>query len=300
MTNAPRPRYDCYVAIGDSSTEGLDDPDGRGGYRGWSLRLAERIAENQGRLTYANFGVRGRRTAQILEEQLAPALALRPDLVTLFSGTNDVVARHFDVDRVAADVERMHVAFRGVGATVLTFTLPDLTAVMPLARRLAPRIAALNAALRDVSHRTGALLVDLALCSVASDPRLWSEDRLHANAAGHARIAEALAQALELPGADASWSTPLPFQQPPSRLTWWLAEGRWSARHLLPWVWRHLRGRSSGDGRGPRHPVPVTLTASTHRFPSEGSPSGRPPHEPPGLDSRPRSAGMPETGYHSS
>lgn len=261
------PRYDRYVAIGDSSTEGLDDPDGRGGYRGWARRLAERIAETQGTLTYANLGVRGRRTAQILEEQLAPALALHPDLVTLFSGTNDVVARRFDVDRVAADVERMHLAFRDTGATVLTFTLPDLTPVMPLARRLSPRIAALNTALREVSRRTGALLADFALHPVASDPRLWSEDRLHANAAGHARIAEALAHALGLPGAEESWSAPLPFQPPPSRLTWWLAEWRWSSRYLVPWVWRHLRGRSSGDGRGPRHPVPVTLTASTPAIP---------------------------------
>ena len=33
-----------YVAIGDSSTEGIYDPDGSGGYRGWANRLAERIA----------------------------------------------------------------------------------------------------------------------------------------------------------------------------------------------------------------------------------------------------------------
>ena len=31
-----------FVAIGDSTTEGMDDPDGSGGYRGWADRLAER------------------------------------------------------------------------------------------------------------------------------------------------------------------------------------------------------------------------------------------------------------------
>jgi hypothetical protein len=36
-----------YVAIGDSTTEGLDDPDGAGGYRGWADRLAEMIANAQ-------------------------------------------------------------------------------------------------------------------------------------------------------------------------------------------------------------------------------------------------------------
>ena len=37
-------RFERYVAIGDSTVEGLDDPDGRGGHRGWANRLAERIA----------------------------------------------------------------------------------------------------------------------------------------------------------------------------------------------------------------------------------------------------------------
>jgi hypothetical protein len=41
-------RFERYVAIGDSSTEGLDDPDGAGGFRGWANRLAERIAATQG------------------------------------------------------------------------------------------------------------------------------------------------------------------------------------------------------------------------------------------------------------
>src|SRR6185437_2615910 len=91
-----------YVAIGDSSTEGLDDPDGRGGYRGWSQRLAERLAQVQDGLLYANLAIRGRTTRQIRDQQLGPALAMRPDLATVFSGTNDVVARSFDLAAVAA------------------------------------------------------------------------------------------------------------------------------------------------------------------------------------------------------
>src|SRR5678815_443272 len=97
-----RPRvFARYVAIGDSSTEGLDDPDGQGGYRGWANRLAERVAAAQSSpLLYANLAVRGRTTRQILTQQLEPALALRPDLVTLFSGTNDVVKPRFDAHEV--------------------------------------------------------------------------------------------------------------------------------------------------------------------------------------------------------
>lgn len=255
------PRFERYVAIGDSSTEGLDDPDGTDGYRGWANRLAERIAESQGGLLYANLAVRGLSTRQIKERQLAPALAMRPDLVTLFSGTNDVVRRRFDAESVAADVEAMHRALIGQGATLLTFTLPDLTPVMPAAWWIAPRVELLNQTLREVSARTGTILVDVARHPVASDPRLWSDDRLHANALGHARIAAALAEALGLPDTDSSWSSPLPPSPSSPFPTRLLSELRWCQYHLFPWIWRHLHGKSSGDGRGPKRPQLQRLTA---------------------------------------
>src|SRR6266850_2929843 len=97
--------FERYVAIGDSSTEGLDDPDGAGGYRGWANRLAESVAAAQAApLLYANLAVRGLSTRQVRERQLDRAVALRPDLVTLFSGTNDVIAWHFDPGAVTRDV----------------------------------------------------------------------------------------------------------------------------------------------------------------------------------------------------
>jgi lysophospholipase L1-like esterase len=253
-TSALAPRFARYVAIGDSSTEGIDDPDGAGGYRGWADRLAEAVTAAQGSLLYANLAIRGRRTREIRAQQLAPALALRPDLATLFAGTNDLVARDFDAATVAADVGAMQRALVDAGAVVLTFTLPDLAAVMPMARRLAPKLADLNARLRAVAAASGARLVDFAAHPVAGDPRLWSGDRFHANAAGHARIAAALAEALELPGSDGAWKDPLPPLPPVTRIGRALGEIEWSRRHLLPWLWRHARGRSSGDGRGPKRP----------------------------------------------
>src|SRR5512134_3609654 len=90
------PRFERYVALGDSSTEGLADGDPERGYRGWSRRLAERISAAQGGLLYANLAARGLTTREIRERQLPRALALRPDLATLFSGTNDVLALRFD------------------------------------------------------------------------------------------------------------------------------------------------------------------------------------------------------------
>jgi lysophospholipase L1-like esterase len=248
------PRFERYVAIGDSTVEGLDDPDGRGGYRGWADRLADRLAAEQGSVLYANLGIRGRTTRQIRSEQLDAALAMRPDLVAVVSGTNDLLKSSFDPAVLRDDIEAMQRALAGAGATVITFTLPDLGDVMPLARTLSSRLARMNHAIRDAAARTGTIVCDFAAYPVASDPRLWSDDRLHANAAGHARIADALADHLGLAGADGSWSDPLPAAPLPPWGGRLRAEAAWMRRHLLPWAWRHLRGRSSGDGIRPKLP----------------------------------------------
>ncbi|MFA6959169.1 MAG: SGNH/GDSL hydrolase family protein [Opitutaceae bacterium] len=248
-------RFARYIALGDSSTEGIDDPDGAGGYRGWSQRLAERINASQGGgLHYANLAVRGLTTAQIRARQLDAALAMRPDLATVFCGTNDVTALRFNAREVATDIEHMQRALRDSGATVLSFTLPDLTPLIPLARLIAPRIAALNRALAKASLNTGSILVDFAAHPVATDRRLWSEDRIHANASGHARIAEALAQALHLPDGNDDWKQPLPETSGQTCRQWWASELRWTRCHLLPWVWQGIVGRSSSQGRIPKQP----------------------------------------------
>jgi len=244
-----------YVAIGDSSTEGIDDPDGAGGYRGWSQRLAERIhAQQDNPLLYANLAIRGLTTRQIREQQLEAALAMKPDLATLFCGTNDVTGLRFDAASVAADIAFMQRALIDAGATVLSFTLPDLTPLMPLARVITPRIAAMNLALAEASKSSGAILVDFAKYPVATDPRLWSEDRIHANSAGHARIAEALAQALNLPDTNDDWHQPFPTKLRPTLVESCAIEARWWTRHLIPWIGQSLRGKSAGDGRTCKRP----------------------------------------------
>jgi lysophospholipase L1-like esterase len=250
----PSGRYERYVAIGDSTSEGLDDPDGQGGYRGWANRLAEKLAALQGSVLYANLAIRGRTTRQIRDEQLAPALAMRPDLATVVAGTNDLLRPRFHPEAVTTHLEAMQRALIGIGATVISFTLPDLRPVMPFARILGERTEVLNEAIRAACAGSGAILCDLAKHSVASDPRLWSGDRLHANSLGHARIAEALAHHLNIPGSDPSWAEPLPARPRTTFMDHVRAEAAWGREHLLPWIWRHMRGISSGDGRSAKRP----------------------------------------------
>ena len=246
------PQFKRYVAIGDSSTEGLQDPDGAGGYRGWATRLAERVAEAQGGLLYANLGVRGKRSREIRAEQLGPALAMHPDLATVFAGSNDILERGFSAGALRAELESMMEALVAADAVVLTFTLPDLTGVMPIGRLLAPRVRAMNKAIREASASTGARLIDFAAYSVGSDPRLWSEDRFHVNAEGHARIASALAQALGLPGTDDAWQRPLPGTDGRSRWTRMSESWSWYRHHLLDRLWVGCNVEDQFRARRPR------------------------------------------------
>ncbi|MEA2240268.1 MAG: hypothetical protein QOC81_4992 [Thermoanaerobaculia bacterium] len=263
------PRFERYVAIGDSTVEGLDDPDERGGYRGWADRLAATLAAEQGSVLYANLAIRGRTTRQIRREQLDAAVAMRPDLVAVVSGTNDLLRRRFDAVALRDDVEAMQGTLTGIGATVITFTLPDLGDIMPLARIVRGRLVQMNQIIRETGAKTGAIVCDFAAYPVASDPRLWSDDRLHANTAGHARIADALADHLALAGANDSWSEPLPDAPPPRFGERLRAEAAWTRRHLLPWFWRHAQGRSSGDGITAKHPRFTLIEGSRSQRPNE-------------------------------
>ncbi|MEV0032091.1 SGNH/GDSL hydrolase family protein [Nocardia sp. NPDC050793] len=247
--------YSRYVALGDSQTEGVGDGDDRTGLRGLADRLAERLAAIEPDLHYANLAVRGKLAHQVHAEQLDAALALRPDLATVVAGFNDLLRPGFDADEVVGHLDAMFAALTARGVVVATLTFPDVARITPLARPIGGRVTAMNQRIRASAERHGVIVADTAPYPVVTDPRLWSTDRLHAGPLGHQRIADALAYALRLPGADDRWIEPL---QPPlparGALSTAANELRWAATFLGPWLGRRLTGRSSGDGRTAKRP----------------------------------------------
>ncbi|WP_084161796.1 SGNH/GDSL hydrolase family protein [Nocardia sp. BMG51109] len=242
-----------FVALGDSQTEGIGDPDGRGGHRGWADRLADRLAGGYPRLAYANLAVRGRRAAEIRAEQLAPALALEPDLATVVAGMNDVIRPRFDQETVVADIDAMFAALTAAGARVVTFTFPDIGGIAPIIRPLSARVRAINARMRELARRPGVTLVDFEPVAATIDPRVWAEDRLHLSPLGHDLVSRAVADTLGLPGTEGDWRLPLPpLRRDLPELV--AAELRWVAFHMAPWIGRRLRGVSSGTGLTPKRP----------------------------------------------
>lgn len=255
-----------YIAVGDSMTEGLWDPYAEGGQelRGWADRLAaalsaRQVADGGAQLEYANLAVRGRLLGSILEAQLPEALEAGADLVSVVGGGNDLLRPNADPDRLAARLERAVRTAREAGVHVLLATGTDPRRA-PLLGAIRPKVAVYNAHIWSIARRTGADVVDVWGLRALQDWRMWSEDRIHLSAEGHHRVAQAALVALSLAPDDPQWARPLPAAEPIPARDQWRTDAAWLRREVYPWARRHLRGRSSGDGRTAKRPVAGPLT----------------------------------------
>jgi len=244
-----------YLAMGDSFTEGLDDPDPvTGDYRGWADLVAARLAAQVSGFAYANLAIRGRLLAPIAEEQVPVAVDLRPDLMSFAAGGNDALSRGFDPPRLAAGLDEVAGKLCATGADLLLFTFAPANLRLPGRNVFQARARLLNPVVREVAERHGARLVDLWADDALANPLFWSVDRLHLNPSGHRRVAAHVLATLDLAADPAWWDPPVPG---PARS--WAAsrvdDAQWVRQHLAPWMRRRLTGRSSGDNRQPKRPM---------------------------------------------
>jgi lysophospholipase L1-like esterase len=246
--------YSRYVAIGDSQTEGLWDGDDSVGLRGFADRLAEIVDAHFPGLAYANLAVRGGRIRDLLDDQLPQALAMQPDLVTVCIGMNDVTRPGPYFDGALAELEDLYAQLALSGATVVTTTFPDIAQIIPIGRLLAARVLRINAEIRRAADWYDFRLVDLYNAPSMTHPETWSADRVHGSPRGHALFADAAAEALNLPGSNHVWAELGDVPVRPTLRSKAYSQALWTQNMLMPWLWRHVRGRSAGDGRGPRRP----------------------------------------------
>lgn len=246
--------------MGDSFTEGMDDPYEDGTYRGWADLVATRLAVEVGpEFGYANLAIRGRLFPSVVAEQVPAAVEMKPDLVSFAAGGNDVLRRNFDPYALVERFDAVVGELRAGGADVLLFRFADVMARLPGQRLVAPRVAILNKAVGETAERHGAMLVDLYADDEFLNPLLWSVDRLHLSAAGHRRVAAHVLTALGVE-CDPEWL----LVPPRPAATPWLAarqaDLRWAGQHLAPWIKRRLTGRSSGDTLTAKRPLLSPLT----------------------------------------
>ena len=252
-----------YVAIGDSFTEGVGDPDPEspGGLRGWADRFAEVLSQHNPELAYANLAVRGKLIQQISEEQVDAALDLRPDLISICAGGNDVIRPGSDPDEVAVRLDRMLDRLSEGGATLMVFTGVDV-AFQPVFRTIRGKVAIFNENVRKVAQRHDAIVVDQWAIEELQDNRYWAGDRLHLNALGHHTIAQHALDTLNVP------HTLQPLDPPPLPERSWRTARKedvvWAKDYLVPWVIRRVRHVSSGDDVLAKRPEATTPVQPRH------------------------------------
>ena len=277
-----------FVALGDSFTEGLNDPLPGGRFRGWADRLAEMLAAEHPDLRYANLAVRGKLLRQIVHDQVPAAVTMSPTLVSLAGGGNDILRPGADPDILAELFDAAVARLDQAGSRVLMFTGFD-PAGFPVLRLLRGRIAAYDMHLRAIADARGCYLVDLWSMRFLRDPGAWSADRLHLTAQSHQRVALRACEVLGVPVTE-DWRVPVPaadrapmpaagrapmpaagrapIPAAAHRAAWLAARRadiRWAREYALPWVNRRLHGTSSGDGMPPKRPdlqsVSPTMTS---------------------------------------
>ncbi|HSE93829.1 MAG TPA: SGNH/GDSL hydrolase family protein [Methylomirabilota bacterium] len=191
-----------YVALGDSTVEGVG---ASGGPATYVARLHERLRAHYPRARVANLGVAGATSADVRAAQVERAVSLRPQLVTLSVGPNDITAG-VSVDDYERNVDTVLRRLSEAGRPVVVVNLlPDLAvtprfAGHPGAATVGRRTVAFNDALRRTVHEHGAGLVDLygpSRQEVPRQPWLLSADGYHPSDAGYARWAELMWQGVE-------------------------------------------------------------------------------------------------------
>lgn len=262
MTTLPtgRPVWTRYVAIGDSFTEGMSDPDPSrdDAYVGWADRLAhhlDAVAEAEHLpFGYANLAVRGRTLDDVVGPQLDAALTMTPDLVSMVGGGNDLLRPSVDLDGLASRLEEAVVRLRASGADVLLATPTD-TRDAGLFRALRGRHAVHSANIFTIAQDHGCHVLNLWGMRALRDWRMWAADRIHLTTEGHRRVALAALTALGHDTDRADWTAPLPPAAAARRSDELRGHAEWVRTHAAPWVERRVRGTSSGDGVTAKRPA---------------------------------------------
>lgn len=238
----------------------MSDEKKYGHYRGWADRVADVMATAHPDFTYANLAIRGKLVQQVIDEQITAALdqVTGPEtLISFHAGANDVIRPGYKADVVLTQYADAVRRIAASGATVLLFTVLERTGNTGRSAKMwEERFGAFNKNVRAVAQEVGAIVADANEERAFSDRRFLAFDRLHLNAMGHERVAQAVLEILELPF-DAGWREPLPPAKPEPKVLRAIVTVIWFITFALPWMWRRARGKSSGDGRSCKYPIAI-------------------------------------------
>lgn len=246
--------YRSYAAIGDSLSEGLGDVNfeqNRLG-AGWADRFAGLLAAQAKRANepfeFANLSVRGSKMLEILTSQLEDTLKIRPDLVTIMAGSNDIMRPESGHAQLAALLRGGIKRLLDSGCQVVVVNVINpchLQIFKPMARR-ATRLSNL---LDTIAGEFDVPVLDVQSVQEFARLEYWGEDMVHFSQHGHTKVANLAA---ELVGLDFRLNeVPEDQMEAPDRS--FFGTLRWLQKWVLPFLFRRITRRSSGDGVNPKH-----------------------------------------------
>lgn len=188
---------DSYVALGDSFSAGVP------GQTPWPELAANALADHSPGLYFGNFARVGVASHEVAADQLGPALARQPDLVSLVCGANDVIQSvrpdaHEFARTLAAMLDR--IAAAAPRALIATATYPPVSPgwCRPRTRaRVHDGIRAFNAAVRRVSAERRVVCLDWERRSEVGMPQMFAADGFHPSQHGHRLAAGAFIAAVD-------------------------------------------------------------------------------------------------------
>lgn len=250
-----------FIVLGDSFSEGMTDEIVDGNYRGWADRVADVMAVQTTGFKYANLAVRGKLIHQVVSDQVPQALSMieANTLVSFHAGANDVIRPNYKAEitlpSYASAVRELAAELKKHDAQLMLFTVQEAARATSRTGVIwDQRFKDFNEQVRRLAKEVGAILNEANDGRYPNDPRFLAFDRLHLNPEGHHRVAQGVLEVLGLPF-DESYKIPLPPAAPEPFIKKHGIQALWVMTFVIPWLWRRLRGKSSGDGRAPKYPT---------------------------------------------
>lgn len=190
-----------FVALGDSTVEGAGASHHKRSFTGIIYSM---INERFPKTRYHNFGKFGSSTKDVINEQIDKAIALKPDLVTISVGVNDmnnkILPKTFSRN-LTFIIEQLQ---KETNAKIVINNLPDFTSSSALSRTHRSLgkliISRYNKAIEKVASDTDVFFIDLYSQSkvyAKHYPELIAEDKFHPSDFGHALWANTIMTSIE-------------------------------------------------------------------------------------------------------
>ncbi len=197
LAQAPAPQMFRYLALGDSFTIGTSQPESLN----FPSQLAAVLRKRGYTVKLENMAVNGYSTREVISEELPALEVVKPNLITLAIGANDLV-RDKKPELYRARLKEIFAKLVKTKARILVLPQPDWSQA-PIAKGFGPRAAlqakieAYNAVLAQESKLAGATYVDCwELMKTQGAAQLFADDGLHPLAKAYTGWASVLAEQL--------------------------------------------------------------------------------------------------------